>query len=665
MPKDQRDNKKTRFVSGERPDKRRKRLRVAIIAAVLVVVIAGASVGGWSYFNNKNKSYQEAAIRVNDVTFDMGYYIDMLKTYFGKVSSSDLSDYTSFGDIEIEQFAGYVQQEIVRNEVIKQGSAALGVEVDLNAIKTELKNSDTPTTEQQIDILRAKKLIEKQVPSVQPQAHVQAILTATEEEANQAIARLQNGEPLAQVAGDLSRISPTTILEGDLGWVTAREADLTVGSTNLGNAAFSAGTGLSSQPVYDDSVTKQYGFWVVQVTERQEATDTTPVAVHAKGILVSSVQEANGVIDQLKAGADIDELAAQVSQAGTAAYGAELGWITQGADTGEFNALFDLPINGISQPIGDDQSTTTGGYWVLNIVEKDNNRALTSSQENVLENDVMNQISAVLQEDPDFSVEVLMTPEMGIFAINEVVLAQGKGSVFITCSAVPEGEAGVPYSYQFETYGTQDGNSWSITSGSLPQGLTFDASAGMITGTPKFAGGSSFTIRVDNSYHYWEQEIFMRVRIPVSVVTETLPDAQIGVDYSVSLEAMGDGNDDYTWDLVSGSLPDGLNLGNLTGNIYGTANVTGTFEFTVQVADGLGTGNKTLSLTVVEELPAETPTPTPTETPTATPTETPTTPASSDNTTTPGSSDNTTAEAVSDNATTGTVSDNATATPSE
>lgn len=614
MPKNQQVNKKTHSVADGQPDKRRKQIRIAIIAIVLVVIIAGASVGAWVYNDNQNAPYREAAIQVNDVVFDMGYYVEMLKAYFGKVSAGDLYDFTAYGDIEVEQFAVYVQNEIIRNETIKQGSAALGVQIDRDAIETELKNSGKPVNDQQVDILMAERLIDKQVPVVQPQVNAEAILAANEEDARQAIARLKNGEPLEQVVKDLSKIAATKIANGELGWVTARQADLTVGSTKLGEALLAAETGVSSQPFYDDTVSKQYGYWVMKVTETKDITqsasdntsdNTTVKSVHVKGLLLGSIQEAEDVIDKLNAGEDIDELAAKLSQTSTASVaGAELGWLVEGQESGDLKALFDLPVGGISRPIGDDQAQTKGGYWVFNILNKENARGLTASQQNTLQEDLIQRVTAELQKDPDYSVNVTLTQDMNTFAINEVVLAQGKGSVFINDKSVPDGEAGFPYSHQLGTYGEQKGNTWSITEGSLPKGLTLDTSTGLISGTPQFAGGSSFTLRVDNNYHYWEQEMFMRIRIAVSVATESFPDAQVGVDYSVHLEAMGDSSE-YTWSLVSGTLPDGLSLGKLTGNIWGKPEKTGTWEFTLQVEDGLGSGTRTLTLTVVDAPPSD------------------------------------------------------------
>jgi parvulin-like peptidyl-prolyl isomerase len=600
MPKKRQSSKHKRSVyinrqSGKQP---KQRVRIIVISLIAVAVIAAVSVLGWNYYNSRAKPYKQAAIRVNDVTFNLQYFINMLELYYGNVSPDALSDYKNFGDSEIEQFAGYVAQQIVRNETIKQGSLGLGVQIDRDVIKADLKKSGIPVTDEHIDTQMALELIEKQVPSTQLQLHVQAILLENESIAQDAIARLQGGESFEQVANDLSKIPDYKIIEGDLGWVTPREADLTVDSTKFGDMVSSADVNVLSTPLYDDTVSKMFGYWVIKVVEKKDATDTASASIHIKGILVGSEQEAYDVIDELNADADIDELAKQVSeQSGAADNGAELGWITEGGDYGEFNAVFDLPVNEISAPIGDNQTETMGGFWVFNVPEKDDNRELTDSQDNMLVEDLLNRCSAELQEDPNYNIEILLTQEMMNLALDKVVLAQGKGSVIIGTGSLPEGEAKISYSYQVEIYGNKQGNTWSITSGNLPQGLSMDSSTGLISGVPKLAGVSSLTIKVESELYYDTQDLVMRIHLPISVSTDSLPDGQVGVYYSTATEVFGDSNN-YTWSIISGTLPDGLTLGQYTGYIYGTPTTAGTYDFTIQIDDGLGKATQNLSISV-------------------------------------------------------------------
>ncbi len=66
-----------------------------------------------------------------------------------------------------------------------------------------------------------------------------------------------------------------------------------------------------------------------------------------------------------------------------------------------------------------------------------------------------------------------------------------------TASPLTAGQAGAAYSQQLTETGGTDPVLWSISSGSLPAGLTMDGT-GLITGTPTSSGTSSFTVQVDD-----------------------------------------------------------------------------------------------------------------------------------------------------------------------
>jgi len=69
----------------------------------------------------------------------------------------------------------------------------------------------------------------------------------------------------------------------------------------------------------------------------------------------------------------------------------------------------------------------------------------------------------------------------------------------ITTSALPDGTVGESYSAALEAVGGQAPYLWSISTGSLPEGLSLDSSSGVISGTPEHAGVHDLTIRVAGS----------------------------------------------------------------------------------------------------------------------------------------------------------------------
>jgi Putative Ig domain/Protein of unknown function (DUF1573) len=70
--------------------------------------------------------------------------------------------------------------------------------------------------------------------------------------------------------------------------------------------------------------------------------------------------------------------------------------------------------------------------------------------------------------------------------------------VEITSTSVPAGQVGVAYSTTLQATNGTSPYSWSVSSGTLPAGLTL-STAGVISGTPTTSGSSTFTVKVTDS----------------------------------------------------------------------------------------------------------------------------------------------------------------------
>ena len=95
--------------------------------------------------------------------------------------------------------------------------------------------------------------------------------------------------------------------------------------------------------------------------------------------------------------------------------------------------------------------------------------------------------------------------------------------------------------------------------------------------------------------HYQATED-VTVNPALSITTTSLPNGIVGAAYSQTLVAAG-GSGSYSWSIASGSLPPGLSLSS-AGVISGTPTTAGTYTFTVQVSDGIGTVTQSLSITI-------------------------------------------------------------------
>ena len=85
---------------------------------------------------------------------------------------------------------------------------------------------------------------------------------------------------------------------------------------------------------------------------------------------------------------------------------------------------------------------------------------------------------------------------------------------------------------------------------------------------------------------------------PIAIVTPAvLPEGKVDQQYSETLAASG-GTKPYKWTLVSGKLPDGLDLDAASGQISGKPTTTAKAKFTLQVADAAAK-TQTLEFTIV------------------------------------------------------------------
>jgi len=163
----------------------------------------------------------------------------------------------------------------------------------------------------------------------------------------------------------------------------------------------------------------------------------------------------------------------------------------------------------------------------------------------------------------------------------------------ISSTPLPSATVGVHYSATIAATGETPSVLWSISSGSLPSGLSLAAASGIISGTPTVSGRFSFGVKLSDSGSSTNSTsatltLTVAAATPatpaaLAIVTATLPGATMKHSYSSSLQASG-GTAPYTWSITSGSLPAGLSL-SASGAISGTPTASGTFKFTVAARD--------------------------------------------------------------------------------
>ena len=170
-------------------------------------------------------------------------------------------------------------------------------------------------------------------------------------------------------------------------------------------------------------------------------------------------------------------------------------------------------------------------------------------------------------------------------------------------SGLPPATTGASYSQALAATGGTPPFLWSITSGGLPAGLSFNAATATISGVPALGGNFTFGVQVtDNNSVTASKQFTLAVTSNLTITTASpLPDALAGSSYARNLSATG-GVPPYIWTVKTGSLPPGLALDSAASAITGTPNANGTFSFTLQVTDASG-GSATRDYTLRVSLP--------------------------------------------------------------
>jgi len=361
--------------------RQRKRQRIILSVGISIIVIAlGIVVGGW--FIQYQKLHQ-TVIRVNETEFNMDYFIKTLKIH----SQSLPPEY------RVPEYMLFVADGVVRlieeNELIRQGAAEVGIIVSDSEVDNELKRRDPPLSEDYRDSVRAEMLgrklgdryFEKEVPMSDEQRHIMAMLLESENQAIEVRANLESGEDFTELAGELSLENFSKKKEGDLDWRPKGILPIFLGSSFPEEQVFELEVGELSQPIYDEEKVKDVGYWLIEVLERKEDTDEA----HVRAILLGSEKEAQEVRNKLEAGEDF----ATVSFEYTQAYekGGDFGWLTPGRGSPAFDEFVfntETELNMVSEPIRDEETTTEGGYWLLKVVDIDDNKEITDEDRDLL-----------------------------------------------------------------------------------------------------------------------------------------------------------------------------------------------------------------------------------------------------------------------------------------
>ncbi|WP_219114458.1 putative Ig domain-containing protein, partial [Janthinobacterium sp. UMAB-56] len=170
-------------------------------------------------------------------------------------------------------------------------------------------------------------------------------------------------------------------------------------------------------------------------------------------------------------------------------------------------------------------------------------------------------------------------------ASNSYTVSVGAPVIAVTPGTLPAATVATAYSQQLTASGGVGPYAYTVSSGSLPAGLTLNSS-GLLSGTPTAGGSFTLTVQAADAHLFTGTQSYTIVvsSATLSLTPATLPNPLAEAPYSATLTAAG-GTAPYTFSVSSGSLPAGLSLNTATGVLSGTTNVAGSFTFSLRASD--------------------------------------------------------------------------------
>ena len=168
----------------------------------------------------------------------------------------------------------------------------------------------------------------------------------------------------------------------------------------------------------------------------------------------------------------------------------------------------------------------------------------------------------------------------------------------ITPGQNPSAMQTIPFSYQ--VVAAPAANSWSLISGALPSGLTFNTTTGVISGTVTTTGTFPIVVRATNAIGSSADQTVTISAVPLAQPTMTAGQTASGIvgnAFSYQIAA----NYAISYSLASGTLPPGITLNTSSGLLSGTPTTAGVYSPAFQVTNGAGTSSAvTIPITITQ-----------------------------------------------------------------
>ncbi len=378
----------------------RMRRIITIVSAVFLAAIAIAV--GVGLYIDKIRPMHEVFLEVNGRQFSMGYYIDFLKNYAGRTSDTT----------QLRRIAQQLPSQIARDEVLRQAGQAEGIIVTNDEIEAELEDNNLPDNDIYRDSATAALYAEKvkqrfleSLPETMIQVKFEIMLVESREVANEVMTLVNSGTSMADLLDEYSANPQITPVQD---WTPPE----LLANADVKNAVQTREPG-SVSVLLDEDVTKPVGYWLIEVIDKDDKGAILP-----RAILAGSLAEAQEARARLEAGDDWATIVEEYSQYTLADEEGVLDFLSEeDVVSNTFNeAAFSLELNTLSEPIKDTEVQTTGGYWVVKLLDRED-RELAPDTANAMAQKAFNDWFA--EQNEAAVVEQNLTPEQVNWAIEQ------------------------------------------------------------------------------------------------------------------------------------------------------------------------------------------------------------------------------------------------------
>lgn len=348
-----------------------------------MLITAGWYFGEYAPYNKTIVTIYDTKLKERDLIDTMEYYAAM---------------YAAYGQtIDLTQQADYIMSSMVQNELLRRGAEQLGVTISDEEIDKALGDNAKTAPHAVRELVRGSLLQEKlksdyfgqEIGDTGTQVLMNAMMVESEDIIPQIKEQLLSGGNFSMLAEKYAVNTVSKNNKGVFPWHPQSVLKTDLGSTIAVNWAFSdnVSAGQISDALSDNVSSKQLGYWLLKVKGKQGSDNATVDA-----LLVANEAQAKYVRSLLVATDNISGIAAKYSQYSPSKQsGGVLGEVaaSENISTAFNDYVFsdNATIGVWSEPVKDTHFWTTGGAWIVQVVDKSNDRPYSVSDKDSLVGD--------------------------------------------------------------------------------------------------------------------------------------------------------------------------------------------------------------------------------------------------------------------------------------